>query len=58
MLCHLVSVEVEACCLSGGNGGVEVEAFLINTCRSSLLSLGATSSMPAMPSSPYSPYWL
>ena len=31
----LLSVEVEACCLKGGRGGVDVEAFLISTCLSS-----------------------
>lgn len=31
----LFSVEVEACCLKGGSGGVDVEAFLISTCLSS-----------------------
>ena len=31
----LLSVDVDACCLRGGRGGVEVEAFLINTCLSS-----------------------
>ena len=31
----LLSVEVDACCLKGGRGGVDVEAFLISTCLSS-----------------------
>jgi len=31
----LLSVDVEACCLKGGRGGVDVEAFLISTCLSS-----------------------
>ena len=26
-------MEVEACCLRGGRGGVEVDAFLMSTCR-------------------------